>query len=37
MSQTDDMFVREDLGKSENRVNVALFGMIQQDWFRKCF
>ena len=37
MSRTDDMFVREDLGKSENRVNVALFAMMQQDWFRKWF
>ena len=37
MSQTDDMFVREDLGKSENRVNVALFGMMQQAWFREWF
>ena len=37
MSQTDDMFVREDLGKPENRVNVALFAMMQQDWFRKWF
>ena len=37
MSQTDDLFLREDLGKSENRVNVALFGMMQQDWFRQWF
>ena len=37
MSQTDDTFVNEDLGKSENRVNVALFGMMQQDWFRQWF
>ena len=37
MSQTDDMFVNEDLGKSENRVNVALFGMMQQAWFREWF
>ena len=37
MSQTGDMFVREDLGKPENRVNVALFAMMQQDWFRKWF
>lgn len=37
MSQTDDTFVNEDLGKSENRVNVALFGMMQQDCFRQWF
>ena len=37
MSQTDDLFLREDLGKPENRVNVALFGMMQQAWFREWF
>lgn len=37
MHQIDDLFTSEDLSKPENRVNVALFGMMQQDWFRKWF
>lgn len=37
MSPTDDLFIKEDLSKPENRINVALFGMMQQDWFRKWF
>lgn len=37
MQRTVDLFIREDLGKPENRVNVALFGMMQQVWFREWF
>ncbi len=37
MPPTDDLFIREDLSKPENRINVALFGMMQQDWFREWF
>ena len=37
MNHTFDLFINEDLSKPENRVNVALFGMLQQDWFRKWF
>ena len=33
----NDLFLREDLAKPENRVNVALFAMMQQHWFRKWF
>ena len=31
----EDIFVKEDLSKPENRVNLALFSLMQQDWFRK--
>ena len=31
----DDLFVREDTGKPENRINLALFSLLQQDWFRR--
>ena len=36
MQTLDDsaIFVNEDLPKPENRVNVALFGLMTQDWFR---
>ena len=37
MSPVDDLFLREDLSRPENRVNVALFGLMQQDWFRGWF
>lgn len=37
VNHTFDLFINEDLSKPENRVNVALFGMLQQDWFRKWF
>ena len=30
-----DMFVNEDTSKPENRVNLALFSLKQQDWFRE--
>ena len=35
MSNTDDLFVNEDISKPENRVNLALFSLMQQDWFRE--
>ena len=35
MEIAEDIFVREDLSKPENRVNLALFSLMQQDWFRK--
>lgn len=31
----DDMFLKEDLSKPENRINVSLFGLMTQDWFRE--
>lgn len=31
---TDDIFVNEDLSKPENRINVALFGLLGHDWLR---
>lgn len=39
MQTFDDsrIFVNEDLTKPENRVNVALFGLMPQDWFRRWF
>ena len=33
----DDLFVNEDLGKHENRVNLGIFSLMQQDWFREWF
>ena len=35
MVNSDDLFVNEDISKAENRVNLALFSLMQQDWFRK--
>lgn len=35
MANTHDLFVKEDLSKPENRVNLALFSLMQQDWFRE--
>ena len=35
VDDTDDLFVNEDLSKPENRVNLALFSLMQQDWFRE--
>lgn len=35
MVNTDDLFVNEDISKPENRVNLALFSLMQQDWFRE--
>ena len=35
MGNTDDLFVKEDISKPENRVNLALFSLMQQDWFRE--
>ena len=32
-----DLFLHEYLGRPENRVNVALFAMLQQHWFREWF
>ena len=37
MPPVNDLFLSEDLKKPENRINVALFGLMQQDWFRKWF
>ena len=39
MQSFDDsqIFTNEDLSKAENRVNVALFGLMPQDWFREWF
>ena len=39
MQSHDDsqIFANEDLSKAENRVNVALFGLLPQDWFREWF
>ena len=34
MNMTDDIFVNEDLSKIENRINVALFGLLGHDWLR---
>ena len=31
---TDDTYVNEDLSKTENRINVALFGLLSHDWLR---
>lgn len=35
MSLADGTFLNEDLSKPENRINVALFGLMQQEWFRE--
>ena len=35
MTSSDDLFVKEDTSKPENRVNLALFSLMQQDWFRE--
>ena len=35
MENIEDIFVKEDLSKPENRVNLALFSLMQQDWFRE--
>ena len=32
---TDDLFIREDISKPENRINLALFSLMQQDRIRK--
>lgn len=32
---TDDMFIREDISKPENRINLALFSLMQQDRIRE--
>ena len=39
MQSFDDslLFTREDMSKPENRLNVALFGLMPQDWFREWF
>ena len=37
MLRVPDLFLHEDLGKSENRVNAALFALMQQNWFRQWF
>ena len=31
----DDIFVNEDLSKPENRINVALFGLLSHDWLKE--
>ncbi len=35
MTLADDLFLHEDMSRPENRVNIALFGLMQQDWFRE--
>ena len=35
MTNSDDLFVHEDTSKPEKRVNLALFSLMQQDWFRE--
>ena len=35
MASSDDLYLNEDISKPENRVNLALFSMMQQDWFRE--
>ena len=37
MENINDIFVNEDVSKPENRVNLALFSLMQQDWFREWF
>ena len=37
MSPIQDLFLHEYFGRPENRVNVALFALMQQDWFREWF
>ena len=37
MDNTHDVFLNEDLSKPENRVNLGLFSLMQQDWFREWF
>ena len=32
-----DVFINEDVSKPENRVNLALFSLMQQTWFREWF
>ena len=34
---TNDLFVNEDFSKPENRINIALFGLMTQGWFREWF
>ena len=33
----NDIFLNEDLSNPENRINVAMFGLMTQDWFRIWF
>ena len=35
MDNIGDLFVNEDISKPENRVNLAVFSLVQQDWFRE--
>lgn len=35
VASDDDLFVKEDTSKPENRINLALFSLMQQDWFRE--
>ena len=37
MPPVNDIYLSEDLSKPENRINVALFGLMTQDWFRDWF
>ena len=37
MPAVNDLFLHEYLAKPENRVNVALFALMQQQWFRRWF
>ena len=34
MGNIEELHLNEDLSKPENRVNLALFSLMQQDWFR---
>ena len=35
MPHVEETYLNEDLNKPENRINVAVFGLMQQDWFRR--
>ena len=35
MGTIDELFVKGDIREPENRVNLALFSLMQQDWFRE--
>ena len=35
VGNTSDLFVDKDISKPENRINLAIFSLMQQDWFRE--
>lgn len=37
MTHVNDLFLRENVTQPEVRVNIALFSLMQQNWFRKWF